>query len=274
VSNPTVTDQPRDGHRIDTAWVDVPVGQHASSTAATMSAYLAQPAERGRWPVVLVGFEMFGVTGYVRSIADRLATAGYVAMVPDFYHRHDSGSGSHVELSANAEGRTRGLELVAALRRDEVREDVQGALDYLALHPAGNGTTAMLGLSAGGHIAYYVASQVPLSALVVFYPGWLTGTDIALSRPEPTLALTPRIAQLGTPVLFLVGEDDHLFTAGQRDEIADQMDRAGLRHEMVVYPDTPHGFFCDERDTYRADAAVDAWDRVLRLLAASAGLRR
>ena len=67
-------------------------------------------------------------------------------------------------------------------------------------------------------------------------------------------------------MLFLVGEGDHLFTPGQREQIATELDQAGVRHELVVYPDTPHGFFCDERDTYRAPAAADAWSRMLRLL--------
>lgn len=157
---------------------------------------------------------------------------------------------------------------------------MQAALDYLAGHPAsggrpasggGNasgGRAAMLGMSAGGHIAYYAATQIPLAALAVFYPGWLTGDDIALSRPEPTLAVTPQLAALGTAVLVLLGEDDHLFTAEQREQIAAQLIQAGVRHELVIYLGTPHGFCCHERDTYRPDAAADAWDRVMRLLAA------
>lgn len=231
-----------------------------------MAAYLARPVGPGRRPAVLVGFEMFGITAYVRGIADRLAGAGYVAMVPDFYHRHSSGS-SHLELTADAEGRSRGLELVGDLRRDQVLGDIRAALDHLGGRSETNGAVGMLGLSAGGHIAYYAATDVPLAALVVFYPGWLTGTEIALSRPEPTLALTRRIAELGTPMLFLVGEADHLFTNEQRERIATQLEAAGVRHELVVYPDTPHGFFCDERDTYRPAPAADAWNRVVKLLA-------
>lgn len=128
--------------------------------------------------------------------------------------------------------------------------------------------TAMVGLSVGGHLAYYAATQLRLAALAVFYPGWLTDTGIALSRPEPTVSLTTRIAEFGTPVLVLVGADDHLVTGPQRDEIAERLRRDGVEHEMVVYPDTPHGFFCHERDTYRKAAADDAFTRVTALLAA------
>jgi carboxymethylenebutenolidase len=126
----------------------------------------------------------------------------------------------------------------------------------------------MVGLSVGGHIAYYAATQVSLGALAVFYPGWLTDTSITLSRPEPTLSLTPAIAGFGTRLLFLLGEADHLYTPEQREEIARRLRDDGVRHEMVVYPGAPHGFFCHERDTYRPDVADDAWARVTALLAA------
>src|SRR5437764_11182488 len=106
----------------------------------------------------------------------------------------------------------------------------------------------MVGLSVGVHCAYYAETRVPLDALVVFYPGWLTETTIPLSRPEPTVELTPK---LRAPVLFLIGEADHLYTAAQRARVSTALGDAGVPHEFVCYPDTPHGFFADDRDTYR-----------------------
>ncbi len=247
---------------ITTSWVDVPVT--GDGETSTMPVYLAQPAQPGTYPNVIVGFEMFGVTGYIRAVTDRIARLGYTAAAPDFYHR----LGDRVDLPATVEGRDRGLELLQGVSRDGVRLDVQAMLDYLRDRDSGSARTAMVGVSAGGHLAYYAASQLPLAALAVFYPGWLTDTGIALSRPEPTLTLTPGIAELGTRVLFLVGEDDHLFTSAQRQQIAERLRQEGVDHELVVYPDTPHGFFCHERDTYRAAVADDAFARVTALLAA------
>ena len=57
------------------------------------------------------------------------------------------------------------------------------------------------------------------------------------------MTLTGGIAKLGTRLLFLVGDGDHLYTAKQRIEIADRLRVDGVDHEFVVYPDTPHGFF-------------------------------
>jgi carboxymethylenebutenolidase len=248
-------------HEIVTEWVDIPVAEPAGTS--TMPAYLARPAGTGAYPNVLVGFEMFGVTGYARGIGERIARLGYTALVPDFYHR----LGDRVELPADPTGRARGLELLQGMHRDGVVRDVRSALDYLRAREPASQRAAMVGLSVGGHLAYYAATQVPLDALVVFYPGWLTDTGIALGRPEPTITLTPAIAELGTPVLLLLGEEDHLFTGEQRDEIRETLANSGVRHEMVSYPGTPHGFFCDERDTYRPAAAEDAWQRLTKLLA-------
>jgi carboxymethylenebutenolidase len=131
----------------------------------------------------------------------------------------------------------------------------------------------MVGLSAGGHIAYYAATQVPLAALAVFYPGWLTGREVGLSKPEPVLASTPGLAALGTPVLIMAGADDQLYEPGDLDAIDAELTRDGVRHELVVYPGTPHGFACFERDTYRPEAAADGWQRTFRLLAEMFGSR-
>ena len=150
--------------------------------------------------------------------------------------------------------------------RPGVIADVRGVVEYLA-EPGQTATpTAMVGLSAGGHIAYAVATEIPLCALALFYPGWLTDPGTALSRPEALLELTPKIAALDTPVLLLVGEDDHLYTPAQLKQIKRRLLEEQVRHEMIVYPETPHGFFCHERDTYRPHQADDAFARLTALL--------
>jgi carboxymethylenebutenolidase len=231
-----------------------------------MTGYLARPAGAGPWPAVLLGFEMFGITGYLRAVADQVAAAGYLALVPDFYHWQTSG-GAHTELPADAGGRARGLELINGLRRDQVEADVRAAVGQLTARPDCTGQVGLVGLSAGGHIAFYAATRIPFAALAVFYPGWLTGTAVGLSRDEPVLAATPRLAGLGTPVLVLAGADDHLYQPGDLDAIEAALAAAGVPHEVVVYPDTPHGFACFERDTYREKEAADAWHRTFGLLA-------
>jgi carboxymethylenebutenolidase len=239
-----------------TDWTSVPVAHES------MSVYRACPAGAEPSGTVIVGFEMFGLTRYIRAVTERIATLGYTALAPDFYHR----SGDRIDLPATPAGRARGLALLGELDRPGVIDDVRNAIGHLA-EPGHTATpAAMVGLSAGGHIAYAVATEIPLCALALFYPGWLTEPGTALGRPESLLDLTPRIAALGTPVLLLVGEDDHLYTSAQLRQIELRLREEQVRHEMIVYPDTPHGFFCHERDTYRPHQADDAFARLTALL--------
>lgn len=233
-----------------------------------MPAYAVRPAGAGPWPAVVVGFEMFGITDYVRRTAQRLAGLGYVAIVPDFYHRTAPG----FEGAADAQGRAQGHALMTLLRREEVAADMRAVLAYLRARPDTCGGTAMAGFSLGGHLAFHAATQVPLAATALMYPGWLDTTGTALSAAGPLLDLAPGIgAQGGGPVLYLAGADDHVVTPEQADRVGRALTAAGVPHEIVVYPDTPHGFLADERDTYRPDVAADAWRRIEALLGSALG---
>jgi carboxymethylenebutenolidase len=240
-----------------TETVEVPVDNGPS-----MGAYLARPAEPGPCPGVLVGMELFGLSGHVRDVCERLAGLGFAALAPDLYHRTAPG----VELAEDAAGRERGLALLGQLTREHVLADV--AADARDLHASGSARVGMVGLSVGGHVAYLAATQLDLAAVAVVYGGWIPTTDIPIGRPEPTLAATPGIVGR---VLLVVGEHDRLIPPAHRQAIADALRAAHVRHEIVEYPGALHGFLSDRRDVYDPGAARDAWQRIRQLLATELG---
>src|SRR5689334_6241011 len=248
-------------HLITTGYIDITVDEESSSS--TMGTYIARPQSPGSYPGVIVGFELFGVTSYIRNIVDRIAQLGYVALAPDFYHRSLRG----IELEATAEGRARGFELLHQYTRQQAINDVRATMTYLR-NEEKSSKIGMVGFSVGGHIAYLATTQLDLRETVAFYPGWLTAQDIPLSRPTPTPSLTPGIAEHDGYLLFLTGEQDSLIPAEQREAIARELRAANVRHELVTYPDTPHRFFVEEGESYRQVAAGDAWRRVREVLAA------
>ncbi len=225
-----------------------------------MHAYLARPRVTGSHGAIVVAHELFGVTAHIRDVCERLAASGLAALAPDFYHRAQA----RIELSHDETGRRRGFAELERLHREQVLADAGTAISYL--HDTGVDRVGMLGLSLGGHIAYLAASAHRLQAVAALYPGWLTNTDIALSRPTPTVEATPAIQ---ARVLLLCGTADHAVSDADLHQLEAALLAAGVEHELVTYPDTPHGFLCDRRDTYHAAAAEDAWRRIGELFDAT-----
>jgi carboxymethylenebutenolidase len=120
------------------------------------------------------------------------------------------------------------------------------------------------GFSAGGHLSYLAACRLPVSRTAVLYGGWLTSTDIPMSLPTPTLDLTPGITGR---ILYLVGEDDALIDAGQREQIRAALAAAGADHELVSYPGVGHAFFWPGTSPFSREARDDACRRIVELLA-------
>jgi carboxymethylenebutenolidase len=225
--------------------------------------YLARPSSERCLPPVLVCMELFGVTDHVRDLTRRIAALGYVALAPDFYHR----PAGEPDLPHTAEGRAVGFERLRGLTREGAVADVDAALGYLRARDDVAGARAgAVGFSLGGHIACVAAARCDLAASAVFYAGWLTSTEIGLGQPTPTVTLFPEIARRRGRIVFFFGGRDHVIDEAARSEIATAARRAGVDHEMVVYPEAPHGFFCDQRDTFDPQSRDDAWQRVQGLL--------
>src|SRR5215469_13165775 len=237
----------------------IKIGVHDGTT---LPAYLARPAADPAPTGVIVAHELFGVNPDIRGVADDLARAGYLSIAPEFYHR-DAAPGRWLERDDT--GRQEGFGYLHRLRRDQALADVAASLQWLRSEP-GIERVAVVGFSAGGHLSYLAACRLPISRTAVLYGGWLPGTDIPLSRPTPTLDLTPGITGR---ILYLVGEDDALIDAGQREQIRTALAAAGVDHELVSYPGVGHAFFWPGTPSFNRKARDDAWRRIVELLASS-----
>lgn len=234
--------------------VQVPVAD-----GTTMPAHLARP-EAGQAPTgVIVAHELFGVNPDIQGVVRELAAAGYCAIAPEFYHRD---APADRWLERDGAGRREGFGYLNRLRRQQALADVEAGIGWLRAQP-GIERIAMVGFSAGGHLAYLAACRLPVSRAAVLYGGWLPTTDIPMSQPAPTLDLTPEITGR---LLYLVGEDDFLIDAGQRGQIRDSLEAAGVDHELVSYPGTGHAFFWPGTPEYNEKSRDDAWARVLAWL--------
>ncbi|HEY1487583.1 MAG TPA: dienelactone hydrolase family protein [Micromonosporaceae bacterium] len=229
-------------------WIEIPVDD-----AGAMVTYVAHP-DGVPTSGVIICHELFGVTADIRGVADRLAASGVLALAPNFYHRDVEAA----DLPRDAEGRDRGFAYLHRMTRAGALADVRAAAAHL-----GDLRVGLLGLSAGGHLAFYAATQLQVSIVAIAYGGWLTSTDIPLSRPEPTLELAPGISGR---VLNLVGDRDTLIPVETARAIERGLTDAGVPHEVVVYPGVAHAFLWPGTPAYDADAADDAWRRIITAL--------
>jgi carboxymethylenebutenolidase len=220
-----------------------------------MPAYVVQPERAGPWPTAVVLGELFGLTDVQRDAADRVAALGYVAVAPHLLHRRAPGG----PLPEDEDGRRTGLALIAELSRLELVSDVRDALEAAAKEPGSDRFTApiAIGLSFGGHVAVLAAALLKLPACVAMYAGWLAGTEIAASRPQPTGSLP-----LAGRLLFLAGETDQMVPPSDLDALRSWHPEA----EFVTYPETGHRFCSIDRPGYDPAIAADAWQRASRFL--------
>jgi carboxymethylenebutenolidase len=214
--------------------------------------YAAMPASGGPFPTVLVIQEIFGVHEHIKDICRRLAKLGYFAAAPALYAREGDVSGmSDIQEIVS--------KVVARVPDAQVASD----LDATAAWAKGTGKadTAKLGVTGfcwgGRQVWLYAAHNPNLKAAVAWYGAVKRpGTDL---QPKNPLDL---VSQLKAPVLGLYGGADPGIPVDTLEEMKAALKAAHNPSEIVIYPDTPHGFNADYRPSYRPDQAKDGWNKM------------
>jgi carboxymethylenebutenolidase len=223
-----------------------------------ISVFSAEPHALQRTAIgVILGFELFGITDYVKSVAERLAAVGYRVAVPDYYFR----VGERRTFGSDATGRDDAFEALATVDRPAALAATRAAIDALE----GCLTIGFLGLSVGGHIGLAVAPDMPIHRVAAFYPTFLNGDRMVVSGSEPTMKSLGRLGE--RPVLLFFGSADALCRPDYVAEIEMVLGATGVPHRAVTYPGAAHGFACKDRPSYNADADADSWQQTLSFLA-------
>ncbi|MCJ0762957.1 dienelactone hydrolase family protein [Variovorax terrae] len=217
------------------SWIKV-----KASDGFVLSAWQVEATGAPRGTIVLVQ-EIFGVNSHIRSVAQRLAGEGYDVLAPALFDR----AMPEVELGYNAEGIGQGVELMQRASLDDALRDVDAA----RAHAAQGLPVAVMGFCWGGLVAWLSATRLDgFAAAVPYYPGGIG--NFAAEAPR-------------CPVLLHFAEhDDHISLA---EAEAVRVAHPGLA-TVHIYP-AEHGFNCDERGSYHAPSAAQAWERSLGFLA-------
>lgn len=206
------------------------------SNGGTCPGYLAKPSAGSGKGVVVIQ-EWWGLNSNVKSIADRFASEGFVALAPDLYH-------GKVAAEPNDAGK-----MMMAMKIDEAEKDLRGAITYLK--DATGRAVGIVGFCMGGALSLFAACKngEAVGACVDYYGG------------------NPMVKYdwdgLRAPVLGFWAEHDD-FVNPNVPAYDRELTARGIQHEFRTYPGTAHAFFNDERpETYRREAAEDSWQRVL-----------
>ncbi len=182
-----------------------------------MPAYLADPevVAGERTPGVLVIHDVFGMSDDLRRQADWLASEGYLALAPDFFH---FGSKPACIRSVFRDLKERGGRSFA---------EAEAARTWLAEHQSSNGRVGVIGFCMGGGFALLLAPGHDFKAASVNYGQVPPDADDFLAQACPV------VGSFG-------GRDRALRGAARRLEGA--LERAGVPHDVKEYPDAGHGF--------------------------------
>jgi carboxymethylenebutenolidase len=230
---------PRHGELVD---VKMPSG-------APVRTWVVYPERKDKAGVVIVIHEIFGLSDWIRGVADQLAREGFIAVAPDLISGHGPGGGG----TDSAGSRDDVVKLIRELTPEEVTARLNAVRDYAIKLPAANGKSATIGFCWGGGKSFgYAASQPSLNAAVVYY-----GTS-----PE-----APDLAKIKAPVLGLYGGDDARVDATIPPAEA-EMKKLGKTYEPHLYEGAGHGFLRAQEDRQGANlkATKQAWPRTVAFL--------
>jgi len=208
-----------------------------STSRGATTAYVARPQSEVEAGVILIQ-EWWGINDHIRDLAGRYADEGYLCVAPDLYRGRVAADST--EASA----------LMNALEIEDGLETIRKAIDA-AEETYGVRRFAITGYCMGGTFALRAACEIPeLKAAAPFYG------DI----PDEAV-----LAKLKAPALFIAGERDAWINPEKVNQLRAAAQKYSLPVEIVSY-DADHAFFNDTRpEVYDAEAAADAWRRVLEL---------
>jgi carboxymethylenebutenolidase len=235
----------------------------ASGQADKLSAYLARPASQPKGAVIVI-HEVWGLDAHIKSVADRVAAAGYLALAPSLLTIGEIGGYTPAELAQALFDPERRSTIQPLLRKlmapmqapgfgAQTTARVQACFNYLYDRPEANRKVAVTGFCFGGSYSFTLAAVEPRLKLALPFYGHADQS-------------AEELAKIACPVRAFYGEqDERLMTA--LPDLKQRMQQAKVDFQATVYPDCGHAFFNDSNPyAYNKTAATEAWQQVLKLL--------
>src|SRR4051794_11737372 len=211
------------------------------ANGGTADGYLAEPNEAG--PGLVVMQEWWGLDEHIRSVCDRFAAEGFVALAPDLFH------GETTDQPDEAQQK------MMAMNMDEAEKEMRGAVNYVLAHPKCNGQVGSVGFCAGGGLSIWAAASNPqIGAAVTYYYVMPHGK--------------PDFSKIDAPVLGHFGGSDDFVSVDDAKALEQELQAAGVDATFEYYEGGGHAFANDHNrlGTYDQAHAAKAWERTTSFL--------
>ena len=222
------------------------MGQQIKLTASdghSLDAYRADPPGRARGGLIVCQ-EIFGVNSHIRSVCDRFAEAGYLAIAPALFDRADK----KIELGYTPDDIANGRGIMQKLDLNNTMKDVAAAIAVAKEA----GKVGVVGYCWGGTVAWASATRLDgVAASIGYYGGGIGG----LCEEQPRC-----------PVMLHFGDQDQSIPM----DVVEKVKKAHPDLPIYVYH-AGHGFNCDQRGSYDAESAKQALERTLDFLKQNVG---
>lgn len=227
-------------------WVKVKAG------AREVNCFVAYPEVKDKATAVVIIHEIFGLTDWVRGVADQLAEAGYIVIAPDLLSGAAPGGGGTAELGGGDAVR----KAISGLKPEQITADLNAVVDYVTKLPSCNGKVAVGGFCWGGTQTFrFATNNKEIKAGLVFYG----------SGPEKE----EEIARINCPIYGFYGGNDNRVNA-TIPKSTELMKKAAKTYEPVTYEGAGHGFMrageAPDANAANQKARAEAWQRVKELL--------
>lgn len=235
---------------LTTGEVKIPV------SGGTMPAYRAMPDKKGKFPVVLIVHEIFGVHEWIQDVTRRFAKLGFLAIAPALYARQG-------DVQNLSDAREINREVFSKIPDTQSMTDLDATVNWAQKNGGNTKKLSITGFCWGGRIVWlYAAHNKNVDAGAAWYGRLVPSERSPKNEAQPTTPID-YAKDLKVPVIGFYGGQDTGIPLDGVQRMQDELKKGKSGSEIVVYPNAQHGFHADYRPSFNKESSEDAWQKLL-----------
>jgi carboxymethylenebutenolidase len=225
-------------------------------SGGAMPAYRAMPDKKGKFPVVLVVHEIFGVHEWIQDVTRRFAKLGFLAIAPALYARQG-------DVQNLSDAREINREVFSKIPDTQSMADLDATVNWAKKNSGNTKKLSITGFCWGGRIVWlYAAHNKNVDAGAAWYGRLVPSERSPKNEAQPTTPFD-YAKDLKVPVIGFYGGQDTGIPLDGVQRMQDELKKGKSGSEIVVYPNAQHGFHADYRPSFNKESSEDAWQKLL-----------